>query len=99
MPLGTLLRLLALPVTAPTNGLLSVFRTIRDEVDQEAANPQTLRQQLAALQTMLEAGEIDEDTYDELEEALLDLLEQMESTPDAANTDTTADALDQDTNT
>jgi len=72
-----LFRLLALPVTEPTNGLMAIFRLIRDEVDKEHANPEVLKQQLAQLQRMLDNGEIDEDIYEELEEEILDKLDEI----------------------
>lgn len=72
-----LLKLLALPVTGPTDGLLAILNTIREEADKERLNPDTLRRQLAALQEMLESGDIDEDTYDALEEEILDYLEYL----------------------
>lgn len=75
--IGLLAKLLSLPVTAPTNALMSVLRAIRDEVDKEHQNPDSLRRQLVELQALLEAGEIDEATYDELEEDLLDALERL----------------------
>lgn len=75
--MGILFRLLALPVTAPTNGLISIFRLIQEEVEQEQNNPEALQAKLIELQRMLENGDIDETVYEVLEEDILDKLEAI----------------------
>lgn len=72
-----LLRLVALPVTAPTNGIMQIFKLIRDEVDKDHVNPEALRAQLTELQSLLEAGAIDEETYMDLEDVILDKLDEL----------------------
>lgn len=75
--MGFLFKLLALPITGPTNALMAIFRTIETEVAKENANPDVLKAQLVQLQRMLEDGEIDEDTYEMMEEEILDELEDL----------------------
>lgn len=75
--MGILFRLLALPVTGPTNGLMSLFRLIHEEVERERDNPEALQAQLIELQKMLEEGEINETVYEILEEDILDKLEAI----------------------
>lgn len=77
--MGFLFKLLAAPVTAPTNGMMSLFRVIHEEVERERNNPEALRAQLVALQQRLDAGELDEDAYEALEEEILDQLEALEA--------------------
>jgi hypothetical protein len=73
--MAILLKLLALPVTAPTQGLLAVLRAIHREVDAALYDPDQLRAELAHLQTLVDAGELDEAEYAALEADLLDRLE------------------------
>lgn len=75
--MGILLKLLALPITGPTNGLMAIFRTIQNEVEREDASIEAIQRRLVELQQMLEAGELDEVTYEVLEEKLLDKLDAL----------------------
>ena len=70
-----LLKLLALPITAPVDGLMSVFRVIQNEVDDEFSNPDVLRTRLLELNNRLDAGEISEADYETLESDILDRLD------------------------
>lgn len=89
-----LLKLLALPVTAPTNGLLSVLNVVRSEVDKELYDPDTLRRELARLQAAVDAGELDETEYETLENELLDRLEAVEAAQRAARESQRPDSTD-----
>jgi len=76
--MGILFRLLALPVTGPTNGLLSVLRAVRNEADKSLYDPDQLRAELARLQNLVDDGTLDEATYEQMEEALLERLEMAQ---------------------
>ncbi len=75
--MGFLFKLLLLPVTGPTSGFLAVLRKIQEEAEGQYSDPDFLRLQLSQLQGLLEAGEIDEDTYDTYEEIILDRLDAI----------------------
>jgi hypothetical protein len=65
---------------APARGLLCVFREIHEAAQQEYANEaEAIREQLAALYRMLEAGQITEADFDAAEGPLLDRLDALES--------------------
>jgi hypothetical protein len=65
---------------APARGLLRVFREIHEAAQQEYANEaEAIREQLAALYRMLEAGQIAEQDFDAAEGPLLDRLDALES--------------------
>jgi hypothetical protein len=66
-------------LTAPFKGLLWVARQVADAVDEErAAERDAIRNRLTALHHALEAGEIDEATFDAEETVLLDRLDALE---------------------
>lgn len=75
--MGFLFKLLGSPVTAPTSGLMSIFRIIHEEVERERDNPEALKEQLIELQQLLDAGEISEEEYEDLEEDILDKLDAL----------------------
>jgi hypothetical protein len=62
--------LLALPL-APARGLVWVLDQVVAEADAELNDPRRIRAELADASAALDRGEIDEQTYDELEEELL----------------------------
>lgn len=66
-----LTNLLLAPVTLPTRGLHEVFRQIQNAVDSELNDPDAIRRELLELQRRLDAGAIDEATYDAAEAELL----------------------------
>lgn len=62
--------LLTLPL-APARGLVWVLEQVVAEADAELHDPRRIRGELAAAGESLERGEIDEATYDEMENELL----------------------------
>jgi cytochrome c-type biogenesis protein CcmH/NrfG len=65
-----LANLLLAPVTLPVRGLGFVFSEIREAADRELTDPDVIRRQLHDLQRRLDAGLIDEATYDASEAEL-----------------------------
>ena len=63
--------LLLAPVTLPARGLGLVLTEIRDAADRELNDPNAIRRELVELQHQLDAGAIDEVSYDAAEAALL----------------------------
>lgn len=60
-------------------GLKFVFRSVHEAVETELENEKrSIRDRLNELYLMLERGEIDEDTFDDEEEELLDRLDALE---------------------
>ncbi|MBA4861916.1 gas vesicle protein GvpG [Streptomyces sp. PSKA54] len=76
--MGLLSEILLLPV-APVRGSLKVVRRVLDEAEREYYDPAAIRVELARLEQKLEAGEIDADEFDRLEDELLDRLEQAQA--------------------
>ncbi|MGA4838703.1 gas vesicle protein GvpG [Streptomyces sp. G45] len=68
--MGLVGELLALPF-APARGTLWVLRQVAAEAERQYYDPSVIRQELAQLTERLEAGEIDEDTFDRREDELL----------------------------
>ena len=62
--------LLTLPL-APVRGLAWVFEQVVDEAETQLHDPARIRAELADAEAALERGEIDEETYEELERELL----------------------------
>ncbi|MEL6265841.1 MAG: gas vesicle protein GvpG [Pseudomonadota bacterium] len=67
-----LFALLTLPVRAP----LWIARSIHDHARREFTDPAAIRAELERLETLLDRGEIDEETFEAEEEALMDRLAQ-----------------------
>ncbi|HSA48926.1 MAG TPA: gas vesicle protein GvpG [Yinghuangia sp.] len=82
--MGLLSGLVGLPL-APVRGVVWVARRVEDAAEQEMYDPAVIRAELAALLKDLEDGVIDEATYDEREEELLDRWEH--NAADRAPTD------------
>ncbi|MFC7303314.1 gas vesicle protein GvpG [Streptomyces monticola] len=72
--MGLLGEVLLLPV-APVRGSLWVIRQVVNEAERQYYDPGTVRTELARLEQRLEAGEIDSEEFDRLEDELLDRLE------------------------
>jgi hypothetical protein len=72
--MGLITGLLTLPL-APVRGVAWVARRVGDAAEAELYDPAAIRAELADLYQDLEDGLIDEATYDEREEELLDRLE------------------------
>jgi hypothetical protein len=71
--MGVLGALLTLPL-APARGVAWVLEQVVDEAEAELYDPRRIRAELAEAATALERGDIDERTYDELEQELLERL-------------------------
>ena len=69
--MGLLRGLVTLPLSAPARGTLWLARKIHETAEAELNDPAAIRRELAQLEEALDAGEIDEDTYDAAEEVLL----------------------------
>lgn len=70
--IGALLRLPA----APVQGTAWVLRQVVEAAEREFYDPAVVQRELAELEGRLERGEVDEDAFDRLEDALLDRLEE-----------------------
>ncbi|MFB7421396.1 gas vesicle protein GvpG [Streptomyces sp. NPDC056210] len=72
--MGLLGEILLLPL-APVRGSLWVMEQVLTEAERQYYDPAAVRAALARLEERLEAGEIDDVTFDRLEDELLDRLE------------------------
>ncbi|MDT7840060.1 gas vesicle protein GvpG [Streptomyces justiciae] len=72
--MGLIGEVLLLPF-APVRGSAWVIRQVLSEAERIYYDPATVRAELARLEERLEAGEIDEEEFDRLEDELLDRLE------------------------
>ena len=68
--MGLIRGLLTLPL-APARGLVWVLEQAVEEADAQLHDPRRIRAELAEAAQALERGELDEQTYDELEGELL----------------------------
>jgi len=66
-----LLKLLTFPVSAPLGGGRWVLQILLDEAERRYYDPAAIQQELAAVERQFRAGEIDEATFDQMEESLL----------------------------
>lgn len=71
--MGLIGGLLTLPL-APVRGLAWVVEQVVDEAEAQLYDPRRIRAELADAAAALERGEIDEQTYEELEQELLERL-------------------------
>lgn len=74
--MGLLTGLLTLPISGPVNGAVWVLRKIAETAEAELNDPVAIRRSLEELEEKLEAGEIDEDSFEEAEAVLLNRLEK-----------------------
>lgn len=72
--MGLIGKLLLLPF-APVRGSLWTMRQVLGEAERQYYDPVVVRAELALLEQQLDAGEIDEEGFDEREDELLDRLE------------------------
>ncbi|MFE9440234.1 gas vesicle protein GvpG [Streptomyces sp. NPDC006602] len=72
--MGLITEVLLLPF-APVRGSAWVIRQVLDEAERLYYDPAAVRAELAQLEERLEAGELDEEEFDRLEDELLDRLE------------------------
>lgn len=68
-------KLVSLPVWGPMAGFLWIVKKLAEHADRELYDPERLQAQLVDLQLSYELGEIDEDSYWDAEEALLERLQ------------------------
>lgn len=73
-------KLLTLPFTAPVKGAVWLAQEIHDVAEREQNDPARLRAELDRLERALDAGEIDEDTFEALEEDLITRLQAAAGT-------------------
>jgi hypothetical protein len=71
---GLIGEVLLLPF-APVRGSAWVIRQVLNEAERLYYDPATVRAELAQLEQRLEAGEIDDEEFDRMEDELLDRLE------------------------
>ncbi|MFI8965982.1 gas vesicle protein GvpG [Streptomyces sp. NPDC053493] len=74
--MGLLSQLLTLPV-APMRGVVWVAQQVADKAEQEYYDPAPVWRALGDLEESLRAGEIDQETFDLLEDQLLDRLAEI----------------------
>ncbi|MEV6172628.1 gas vesicle protein GvpG [Streptomyces sp. NPDC051954] len=72
--MGLISEVLLLPF-APVRGSAWVIEQVVQEAERIYYDPATIQAELARLETLLEAGEITEEEFDQLEDELLDRLE------------------------
>jgi len=72
--MGLIGGLLSLPL-APAKGLVWVVNQVVEEADAQLHDPRRVRAELADAAAALERGEIDEATYEEIEDELLERLD------------------------
>jgi hypothetical protein len=75
--MGTLLKLLTFPVSAPIDGLLWIANTIKDRAETEYYDEGAVRGRLLELELKLDLGEITEEEYLAAEDQLLALLNEI----------------------
>jgi hypothetical protein len=68
--MGLIGGLLTLPL-APARGLVWMFEQVVDEAEAQLYDPARIRAELTEAEAALERGEMDEQSYDELERELL----------------------------
>ncbi|MFB7216635.1 gas vesicle protein GvpG [Streptomyces sp. NPDC001890] len=74
--MGLLTQLATLPL-APVRGVAWVMERVVEAAENEYYDPAPVERELAQLERQLVAGEIDEETFDRREDALLDRLDEI----------------------
>ncbi|MGW2046497.1 gas vesicle protein GvpG [Streptomyces sp. NPDC001858] len=74
--MGLLTQLLTFPL-APVRGVGWVVDRVTEAAEQEYYDPEPVQRELAELESALLAGRIDQKTFDEREDLLLDRLEEI----------------------
>jgi hypothetical protein len=72
-----LLKGLALLPLAPVEGVVWLAHQLQEEAERQLYDPEAIMAELSELQRAVDAGEISESHYLEMEEALLDRLEAV----------------------
>ena len=78
--MGIVTGLLTLPL-APVRGTMWVAEKLQAEAERELDDPERLRRQLENVQVAYELGEIDLDTYEQVEEQILARLIALDEQP------------------
>jgi hypothetical protein len=76
-----LFKLLTFPVSGPIDGGRWVLQTLLDEAERRYYDPAAIQQELAALEQKHQAGQIDQATLEQQEEALLGRLLEARNHP------------------
>ncbi|MFF0473540.1 gas vesicle protein GvpG [Streptomyces sp. NPDC004284] len=74
--MGLVTYLLTLPL-APVRGVVWVAERVAEKAEEEYYDPAPVRRELADLEGRLVEGEIDQETFDEREDELLDRLDEI----------------------
>lgn len=74
--MGLFTQLVTLPL-APVRGVAWVMDRVLEAAEDEYYDPAPIRLRLAELERQLNAGEIDEETFDQAEDQLLDRLDEI----------------------
>jgi hypothetical protein len=69
-----LLKLLTFPVSAPMAGGRWVIRTLVDEAERRYYDPAAIRQEIEEIERRHQAGELDDEAFENLEDSLLQRL-------------------------
>lgn len=76
--MGLLTTLLTLPVAGPAKAAWWIAEKLHEQALAEMNDPKTIKAEIAELERLLLAGEIDEATYEEQELALLTRLRDLQ---------------------
>lgn len=82
--MGILSTLLTLPVSGPIKGALWVAQKIHESAEAELHDPAAIKRALIDMERRLDAGEIDEETFEAAETVLLDRLMEAQRRSRAA---------------
>ncbi|WP_351224891.1 gas vesicle protein GvpG [Streptomyces sp. NPDC002133] len=74
--MGLLTQIVTLPL-APVRGVGWVMDRVLEAAENEYYDPEPVQRELAKLEALLLAGQIDEETFDRREDELLDRLEEI----------------------
>ncbi|MFE1291171.1 gas vesicle protein GvpG [Streptomyces sp. NPDC058751] len=74
--MGLFTQIVTLPL-APVRGVVWTMERVLEAAENEYYDPAPILRQLAELEKQLNAGEIDEETFDRIEDELLDRLEEI----------------------
>ncbi|WP_042414849.1 gas vesicle protein GvpG [Streptacidiphilus anmyonensis] len=74
--MGLLAQILTLPL-APVRGTVWVLERVVEQAENEYYDPGRVERELADLEKALLAGEVDDETFDQREDELLDRLEEI----------------------
>ncbi|MEM1125594.1 MAG: gas vesicle protein GvpG [Bacteroidota bacterium] len=79
--MGFFTTLLTFPVSGPLHGVRWIAQHMAEQAEQEFYDPAVIKEQLRALEYSYELGEVDDDTFDALEDALMERLEASRAQP------------------